>query len=76
VSVECVQIGFTYEVCQISGVKNRFSILRNYSISLSMLIVLNSEVKSLALLIITLYYINGLNALVEYRLVKLFLQVL
>jgi hypothetical protein len=41
-----------------------------------MLIVLNSEVKSLALLIITLYYINGLNALVEYRLVKLFLQVL
>jgi hypothetical protein len=58
VSVECVQIGFTYEVCQISGLKNRFSILRNYSISLLMLIVLNSEVKSLALVIITLYYID------------------
>jgi hypothetical protein len=59
VSVECIQIGFTYEICQISGVKNRFSILNDYSISLSMLIVLNSEVKSLALVIIMLYYIDG-----------------
>jgi hypothetical protein len=58
-TVECIQIGFTYEIYQISGVKNRFSILNDYSISLSMLIVLNSEVKSLALVIITLYYIDG-----------------
>ena len=46
-SIECVQIGFTYEVWQISGVKNRHSILTDYSISLSMLIVLSSEVKTL-----------------------------
>jgi hypothetical protein len=47
VSVECVQIGFTYEVWQISGVKNRICILSDYSISLSMLIVLGSEVEAL-----------------------------
>jgi hypothetical protein len=58
VYVKCVHIGFTYEVCQISGVKNRFSILSDYSISLSMLIVLSREVKSLALVIVTLYYID------------------
>ena len=58
-SVECVHIGFAYEVCQISGVKNRFSILSDYSIILSMLIVLSSEVKSLVLVIVTLYYIDS-----------------
>jgi hypothetical protein len=63
VSVVCVQIVFSYEVRQISGVKNRLSILSDYLISLSMLIVLlivlSSEVKSLALVIVTLYYIDG-----------------
>jgi hypothetical protein len=59
VSDKCVQIGLTYDVCQISGVKNRFNILSDYSISLSMLIVLSSEVKSLALVIVTLYYIDS-----------------
>ena len=46
-SVVCVQIVFSYEVRQISGVKNRLSILSDYSISLSMLIVLGSEVEAL-----------------------------
>lgn len=59
----CVQIVFSYEVRQTSGVKNRLSILSDYLISLSMLIVLlivlSNEVKSLALVIVTLYYIDG-----------------
>jgi hypothetical protein len=31
VSVECVQIGFTYKVCQINSVKNLFSNPNDYS---------------------------------------------